>query len=91
MKYYEVLTEDFTGGQGYKECGTKDEALKLMEMLKGFKSTAIVLVYEREITMISAKYEKIAEYRSYEFGNLTNMQKLHIKSYMESGNEEKDL
>lgn len=46
MKYYEVLTEDFTGGQGYKDCGTKDEALKLFEMIKSFKSTSIALIYE---------------------------------------------
>ena len=83
MKYYEVLAEDFTGGQSYKDCGTKKEALKLMEMLKGFKSTAIVLIYEHEVTMVSAKHEKIAEYRSCEFGNLSDMAKVHIKSYME--------
>ena len=81
MKYYEVLTEDFTGSQGYKECGTKDEALKLFEMIKNFKSISIALIYE----VTDKGYNKIAEYRSFEFGNLTPMEKVHIKSYMEYG------
>lgn len=71
--------EDFTGGQSYKNCETKEEALKLLEMVKGFKSTSLAFIYE-----ISDKgYDKIAEYRSFEFGNLSPMEKLHIKSYME--------
>mgnify|MGYP004458117855 CR=1 FL=1 len=79
FKYYEFLMEDFTVGQSYKNCETKEEALELLEMVKGFKSTSIAFVYE-----ISDKgYDKIAEYSSFEFGNLSPMEKLHIKSYME--------
>lgn len=79
FKYYEFLIEDFTGGQSYKDCETKEEALSLFEMVKGFKSTSLAFVYE-----ISDKgYDKIAEYRSFEFGNLSPMEKLHIKSYIE--------
>lgn len=80
-KYYQFLTEDFTGGQSYKDCETKKEALELFEMVKGFKSTSIALVYE----ITDKGYNKIAEYRSFEFGNLTPMEKVHIKSYMEYG------
>ena len=79
LKYYEFLMEDFTSGQSYKDCETKEEALSIFEMVKGFKSTSLAFVYE-----ISDKgYDKIAEYRSFEFGNLSPMEKLHIKSYME--------
>lgn len=79
FKYYEFLMEDFTGVQSYKDCETKEEALSIFEMVKGFKSTSLAFVYE-----ISDKgYDKIAEYRSFEFGNLSPIEKLHIKSYME--------
>lgn len=78
-KYYEFLMEDFTGQQSYKDCDTKKEALELFEIVKGFKSTSIAYVYE----ISDESNNKIAKYRSFEFGKLTPMQKLHIKSYME--------
>lgn len=83
MKYYETLCEDFTGEQSYKICDTKEEALELFELVKGFKTTSLAFVYEFN----GNGYDKIAGYRSYMFGNLTPMQKLHIKKYMEYGND----